>query len=185
MKPVWHHRAWIPAGLALILAAVNASVWQKERLIDAGQTVLLQLAPVDPRSLMQGDYMRLDYALTRALPREQGDATRIARLKLDGRQVATRIDADSDAAPGPDEARMVMRRRGGVFGNHWRIGSDAYFFQEGTGGQYNKARFGEYRTSPGGDSVLIALRDEQLQRIGMNRLEHHWQVPRTLPPRQP
>jgi uncharacterized membrane-anchored protein len=185
MMPVLQHRAWIPAGLALLLVAVNASVWQKETLIDQGRTVLLQLAPVDPRSLMQGDYMRLDYALTRALPRDQDLATRVARLKLDLRQVATRIDADSDAPLGADEARMVMRRRGGVFGNHWRIGSDAYFFQEGGAAQYNQARFGEYRTSPAGDSVLIALRDEQLRRIGVNRLEHHWRVPRTLPSKRP
>ncbi|XOT97907.1 GDYXXLXY domain-containing protein, partial [Alcaligenes pakistanensis] len=29
-----------------------------------GQTVLLELAPVDPRSLMQGDYMSLNFALS-------------------------------------------------------------------------------------------------------------------------
>ena len=29
--------------------------------------MLLELAPVDPRSLIQGDYMRLDYAIARDL----------------------------------------------------------------------------------------------------------------------
>lgn len=172
------HRAWLPAGLLLVLAAVNHAVWQKEQLVAEGRPVLLQLAPVDPRSLMQGDYMRLDYALARSQPKTGGDATQVARLKLDGRGVATQITADTPAPLAADEARMVMRRRG-HFG--WRIGSDAWFFQEGTGSVYDKARFGEYRTSASGDSVLIALRDENLARIGVNRLEHHWQVPRSLP----
>ncbi|MFX7329222.1 GDYXXLXY domain-containing protein, partial [Acinetobacter baumannii] len=34
---------------------------QKEMLLKEGQLVLLPLAPVDPRSLMQGDYMALRY----------------------------------------------------------------------------------------------------------------------------
>ena len=40
-----------------ILVAVNVSIWQKEQLLDHGKVVLLPLAPVDPRSLMQGDYI--------------------------------------------------------------------------------------------------------------------------------
>ncbi len=35
--------------------------------------VLLRLAPVDPRSLMQGDYMRLNYELARQLGNRQQD----------------------------------------------------------------------------------------------------------------
>lgn len=43
------------AGIA-ILALVNASILDKEKLLSEGQVVYLELAPVDPRSLMQGDY---------------------------------------------------------------------------------------------------------------------------------
>ncbi|MGL5293385.1 MAG: GDYXXLXY domain-containing protein, partial [Aeromonas sp.] len=46
-------------GLA-ILVAINIAVWHHERALSQGEVVLLELAPVDPRSLMQGDYMRLN-----------------------------------------------------------------------------------------------------------------------------
>ena len=48
----------IVAGL-IILALANYSIYSRERLLTEGNLVLLQLAPVDPRSLMQGDYMAL------------------------------------------------------------------------------------------------------------------------------
>ena len=47
----------IIANLVLLLVYFNWSVYQKEQTLKEGQLVLLQLAPVDPRSLMQGDYM--------------------------------------------------------------------------------------------------------------------------------
>ncbi|MGL4581397.1 MAG: GDYXXLXY domain-containing protein, partial [Flavobacterium sp.] len=40
------------------------AVLQKEKTIKEGQLVLLELAPVDPRSLIQGDYMILNYAIS-------------------------------------------------------------------------------------------------------------------------
>jgi len=181
-QPIKHgsgRSLWLIAGLALILGAVNFSVWQKERLLSQGTPVLLRLAPVDPRSLMQGDYMRLDYALTRALPKPVavGPRTQPVRLLLDAQGIATAIEpAGDEAAAG--EARMVLRRDGT---RQWRLGSDAYFFQEGTGHLYAQARFGEYRVEASGESVLVALRDEKLQRIGVYRLGHRWQVPSASP----
>src|SRR2546421_13010239 len=46
-----------------IVALVNYSVVRKERLLENGSVVYLELAPVDPRSLMQGDYMALRFKL--------------------------------------------------------------------------------------------------------------------------
>lgn len=80
-----------------------------------------------------------------------------------------------------DQARMVLRRRGGAFNGRWRIGNDAYFFQDGTDQVYNRAKHGEYRTDAAGESVLVALRDENFERLGVNRLEHRWQVPAGSP----
>lgn len=49
--------------LVLFSAFFVYAVLQKEKTIEEGQLVLLALAPVDPRSLMQGDYMELNYAV--------------------------------------------------------------------------------------------------------------------------
>ena len=50
--------------LIILLGFFNNSILQKEKLLTDGQLVLLELAPVDPRSLMQGDYMRLNYDIS-------------------------------------------------------------------------------------------------------------------------
>ena len=43
--------------LILLLVYFNGSIISKEDLLKNGKLILLELAPVDPRSLKQGDYM--------------------------------------------------------------------------------------------------------------------------------
>ena len=50
-------------GAFIVLALVNLQIFGKEAIIRDGRTVLLRLAPVDPRSLIQGDYMALRYGI--------------------------------------------------------------------------------------------------------------------------
>ena len=51
--------------LVLVIGYINWAVAVKEKTLGNGKLLLLELAPVDPRSLMQGDYMRLDYQINR------------------------------------------------------------------------------------------------------------------------
>ncbi len=55
----FRYKFLIGLNLLLVLVAFNYSVYTKEKTLEAGTLVLLELAPVDPRSLMQGDYMVL------------------------------------------------------------------------------------------------------------------------------
>ena len=52
-------------GLVGILTFISMNVMKYETHLASGDAVLLQLAPVDPRGFMQGDYMTLSYALER------------------------------------------------------------------------------------------------------------------------
>ena len=56
-----NYKIVLAVNLILVLLFFTFSVIQKETLIGEGTEVLLRLAPVDPRSLMQGDYMALNY----------------------------------------------------------------------------------------------------------------------------
>lgn len=145
-------------GLAIVLATVNVSIAQKERLLANGRTVLVELAPVDPRSLIQGDYMRLDYTLAR-----HADASwpRDGRLvvRLDSLGIAELVRRDDKGALAPDEVLLRYRRRAGRV----RIGSDAWFFQEGHAARYTDAKYGELRLDRSGNSVLVGLRDARLR----------------------
>ena len=49
---------------ALIIVAFIYSIYGKEQVIATGDVVYLKLEPVDPLSLMQGDYMRLGYEIS-------------------------------------------------------------------------------------------------------------------------
>ena len=106
-------RASVTAGLVLILALFNWSVAKKEALLRDGTPLLIELAPVDPRSLIQGDYMRLEYRIAR-------DISGHTEWPRDGQIVVTagednvaifvrRYEADTPLAAG--EHLLLYRRR--------------------------------------------------------------------------
>src|SRR5207247_8096849 len=65
---------------AMVLALLNFSIGGKERQLESGKVVYLELAPVDPRSLMQGDYMALRFKIANdarpAMQRSQSSGAR-------------------------------------------------------------------------------------------------------------
>ena len=159
-------RALIALRALLVLGAVNLSIVGKERIRRGGEIVFLELAPVDPRSLMQGDYMALRFALTGEIER-RGDAdlpdgeTGYASVALDPRRVArltaaaTAVTTDTAAQP----LRLRYRLRGGPV---W-LGTNAFFFEEGTAERFSGARYGEFRVDrASGEAVLVGLRDAAL-----------------------
>lgn len=150
-------RAVTALGMLLVLGSVDWAIYAKERVIRGGETILLELAPVDPRSLMQGDYMALRFDLAERIERWRAtDARarlRTAPLSVDARGVATL--GEDGAGTLPIAFRIRDRRV-------W-LGTNAYFFAEGTGGRYASARYGEFRVDPStGEAVLVGLRDEEL-----------------------
>lgn len=161
-------RTLVLVGLALVLGVSGALVASKERLLASGTVVLLELAPVDPRSLMQGDYMRLDYAIARDLSGATDTQPETGELVvgLDSAGVARFVRRhDSDGALAPGEHLLRYRRRG----SRVRIGTDAFYFQEGTADRYARARYGEVRVARDGASVLVGLRDSAGVRLGSAR----------------
>ena len=151
----------IGVGLLLALGVPNVAIIRKELLLANGSSILLELAPVDPRSLIQGDYMRLDYAITRTLggardwPR---DGHLVVRVDSNGVGRFVRRHADGTPLAG-DERLLLYRRRGGRI----RVGTDAFHFQEGTADRYEEARYGELRVDDSGATVLVGLRDAELR----------------------
>jgi uncharacterized membrane-anchored protein len=149
---------------ALVLVAVNVVVYQREALLASGRTVLLELAPVDPRSLMQGDYMALEWRVAREADAELSrhpDGQLV--LRLDDRGVGTFVRRDDATPLGEREVRLRYRTRNGRV----RLATDAWFFEEGRAGEYASARFGEFRVDESGEALLAAMRDEKLNRLGV------------------
>ena len=79
-------RTLLGAAVLLVLVAVNWSIVAKERIKTHGERIYLALAPVDPRSLMQGDYMALRFELANNISTESEGS---APLFVDERGIAT------------------------------------------------------------------------------------------------
>ena len=173
-------------GTVLVLGVANVAIVQKERILSDGQTVLLELAPVDPRSLMQGDYMSLNFALSQNLSALSWGLPKDALAKMDAQQwvvVAVQLDENKVAQlkgvyleqdgqerlwseEGPvAEPSDVMRLRMRRHRSNWTPGTDAWFFAEGSADRFDAARYGEFAVVEDGQSLLRAMLDKDRKEI--------------------
>jgi uncharacterized membrane-anchored protein len=146
----------IAAATLAIFGLVNTEIFKKEELRRNGQPIFLELAPVDPRSLMQGDYMALNFVLagqiTALLPTTQPTPQQ-AILSLDPKRKATFSRWPNANALLPNEVPFNFKLRNG---RPW-LGTNAFFFEEGSASRYQNARFGEFRLNNQGEAILVNL----------------------------
>lgn len=160
-------RHWlIAAGALATLLVANFAIWDKQNLIHHGQKVLMPLAPVDPRSLMQGDFMRLRFSAL-----DDGRWPLLADLAgkrphlvmqrdLQGVAHAVRL-AQPEQVLNEGEFLLELTPKDG----QWVIVTDAWFFREGQAERWAAARFGEFRVLPDGKALLVGLVDSDLKPI--------------------
>lgn len=150
----------------LILGVINFGIWQNEKLIENGETVLLELIPVDPRSLMQGDYMALRFAIADAiygaLDNKSENITDSIIVQLDAQRRARFVAIDQQQALQEGQLRLQFRLRNGEV----KFATNAFFFQEGSGEIYQQAKYGLFRVGAQGNLLLTHLVDAQLQTLG-------------------
>lgn len=153
-------RVGIAAGLALVLACASYGVWRYESVIRQGRDVFIPLLPVDPRALLLGDYMTLNYGLAEGLAcadanncPKQGSAT----VSLDERGIATALKRGPGAG-----VKLNYRFSEGrvVYGN-----GQAFFFSEGQAERYAAAKFAQFRVASDGRAVLVGLRGANLEEL--------------------
>ena len=148
-----------------ILLIFNTQIVIKQGIIEDGRIMLLRLAPRDPRSLLQGDYMALRYAMAdqvarAAEPAGVTDGRVVVELAANGEASFVGLYQGQQLSQGQQVLRF--RRRG----ESVRLASDAYFFEEGQWETFADARFGELRVDDDGDAVLTGLRDADGNRLG-------------------
>jgi uncharacterized membrane-anchored protein len=151
--------------VATVVLVINVEIAAKEKIVRDGTTVLLRIAPRDPRSLLQGDYMALRYTLAGVVASEAakfGMNDGIAVIELDALNEASFVALYKDQQLQDRQQLLRYRKRG----DSVRLASDAYFFEEGSGQEYRTAGFGEIRINTNGDAVLIGLRDAEGARLG-------------------
>ncbi|SHG57730.1 GDYXXLXY domain-containing protein [Flagellimonas flava] len=153
----------ILVNLVVVVALFTRSVFQKEEILSGGKLVLLELAPVDPRSLIQGDYMRLSYAISREVDFDSISKNGFCILQLhqNGTVDSFRLQEGLDPLSESEYPIRYTKARW----NSINIGAESYFFQEGQAEKYENAKYGGIKVDGKGNSLLFGLYDEHLNLI--------------------
>ena len=142
-----------------VLAVLNYGIYEKEYIKRQGETVLLELAPVDPRSLMQGDFMRLRYKIAQDAPISiltSNQSRGYMVIRLDENQVAQFVRFHAGERLSAEEKLLRFHRQY----SSAQIVPDSFLFQEGHAEYYEVAKYGIFKFHPSGNHLLIGLADE-------------------------
>ena len=128
----------ILVNLIVLLGLFTYSVVKKERTLSNGNLILLELAPVDPRSLMQGDYMILNYAISENIETDSIPKRGFCVVKLAENGVAKKVRIQEERTPLNQDEYLIKyhsQEWGAIY-----IGAESFFFQEGHAEKYEKAK---------------------------------------------
>jgi len=172
--------------VVILFVITGFSVTKEESYKKLDSYFYLELAPVDPRSLLQGDYMTLNYDITdkardfiydnrtyiydgeneneveeiREL-RKLADAKRAyIAVRLDKNRVARYVKITKEKADEKDLLFIAYK----TDGFNVDINANSYLFQEGTGDKYQNARYSKV-VLVGNNLRLIDLRDKDFKEI--------------------
>lgn len=153
----------IVLNLLILLIYFNYSVSTKETILKDGKLILLELAPTDPRSLMQGDYMTLRYKIAARDNIKQYPKRGYCVVQLDDRGIANVVRFQRSKTPLSTDERLIEYSSP----DDWdiNIGAESYFFEEGQADKFGVARYGALKVDTNGNSLLVGLYDEHLKRI--------------------
>lgn len=162
----------ISANMLLVLLFFGFNIVKNEKVLSEGETVLLALRPVDPRSLMQGDYMTLRFEVCNHIYGLEAESNKFCVVRLDDDRVAHFVSLTNDAEVALREDELLLRyslEKNGFGRKFYTIGSDSYFFQEGTAIKYVTATYGMLKVVTKGEMIgtcsLVGLCDENKKLI--------------------
>jgi len=159
----------------IVLTAIFAFITvKKEKLFKSKQTVYLELAPVDPRSLMQGDYMQLNYALEQKAQNFVQSKFAVVTVTgyIDNRLVLVGLDLEkphfktkkirlTSKGKKLKAVKVRLQMRGGTL----KIGANSFFFEEGQAKLFEKSKFGIYKLAKNGELLLYGMANVDLLQL--------------------
>ncbi|MFS0919291.1 GDYXXLXY domain-containing protein [Brevibacillus sp. 179-C 1.1 NHS] len=152
--------------LLLQFALIGYQVWSSETILARGKTVKLELAPLDPRSLLQGDYVRLDYTISTLDQQEMdsGDKIRVVlRQQANGVYSYSgfhELDGQWNRTYEPQSSDVIIN--GNTIGyRRVEYGIESYFVPEGTGLEVERnAKYAIVKIGERGDAILESLSNQ-------------------------
>ncbi len=160
-------RAVLLAGVAFQTAVLLGLIAWKVSVLWRGETVLLRVAPVDPRDLLRGDYVVLGYEFSRAWP-GVGRTGFAPQAVSEGQTVYAPLVRDPDGRHWHSDGWTTQRPAGGRFlrgrfsGGRVEFGIESFYVQEGKGVAYERAvrerkLWAEVAVTPDGTAAVRRL----------------------------
>lgn len=154
-------RKLLYAGFGLaIVGLLNFGVVQKEQVLREGDGLYLKLQPVDPRSLLQGDFMRLGFEVEtklRSVLESQPVRAGGVVVSKDADDVGVYVRVDDGTELAQDEYWLHFTNVS------WRpnLVPNSFFFQEGEASAFEAAEYALFvYDATRKDYVLRGLADE-------------------------
>lgn len=148
--------------LLLLMIAFGYSVVKEERNLKQ-KTFYIKTAPIDPRSLIQGDYMILNYDITESA---RGEARNLRkgyiRVRLNNLKVAEFMKVSKEYLPSSDNELSIQFHQND---STIDIGVNSYLFQEGAGNRFQRAQYAEVIELKNGKLRLKHLLDKDFNII--------------------
>jgi uncharacterized membrane-anchored protein len=144
---------------ALCLMIFGFEIYKKEQIIKNGRLVYFELAPRDPRSIMQGDYMALRYEIAQ-LHNKQLEYPKITiNITVDNKGVMQHA-TDKDAKT--STYHVTLHPNGP---SSYTMRPDTFLFQEGHAALYERARYGMFKIDKDSNKLLVGLADKNLKEL--------------------
>jgi uncharacterized membrane-anchored protein/uncharacterized membrane protein len=161
--PLLGARAWLIAIVVVLqLAMLGMQIGTSEKLLAEGRLIKLELLPIDPRSMLQGDYVRLRYEISEPSSISLDDNSYREKVS-----VAVAPDAQgvyrfqSILKPGDSLDAGQVRMNGEYDYSRIVYGIESFFVPEGTGLEVERtAKFAEVKVAANGDAILVRLLPE-------------------------
>ena len=169
--------------LTTILIFVGLVAKNEWHLHDS-KNIFIELRPVDPRSILQGDYMALAYELNlqslKALAGSESEA--LDQVIFNRSSVPAKVILDSQNRV----VRTILDNNNSFVGQSLILknpenrlqalypASRSFLFAEGLAQCYQKAKYAEFKVNTKGEAILFDLRGEGLQPLNCKQQKNWW-----------
>lgn len=198
------NKKMLPIGLAVLsILLFVLMIARHEWHLANSQSIYVKLQPVDPRSLIQGDYMALNYQLyLGGLPSVEQSANRqtakvndaenlhrdyffdqnsivsYAQLDAQRRVIRTSFNPKLLAQYPSSSTKLVLKNPDNRFEGLYPAAS-SFLFAEGLEPCYRDAQFVELKVQENGQPLLVGLVGENLQSLLCEQKKVWWKGPRS------
>lgn len=180
----------IPLCLALSSILVFLGmIFKNELHLKNSESIYVSLQPVDPRSILQGDYMALNYQLYFAPQNSTHENTNQSNINSEDHifsgyyfdeiiknksSVVTYVELDSQRRvihtrfELPQKVRtyrLILQNPNNRYSRLYPA-SKSFLFAEGLADCYQQAKYAEFKVDEQGNAILTALKGDQLQDLG-------------------